>query len=269
MSGIKKQRHKRSRIGILMVIILAAGVYFIAGQYDGKPMDDNDSKQWEAYGAEKALIAYVKKNGLNMEEYPDALITMLKKNKEAKKFVFEYPKKKDRKFKMNLKKSLKNNSVPLFIQWDQRWGYSAYGKSLIGISGCGPTCLSMVAVYLLKDTSLNPKWMCQYSEKNGYYTPGQGTAWALMTDGARGIGLKSTELPLDKQRIIDQLQMGNPIICSMGPGEFTSSGHYIILTDYEDNRLSIKDPNSLLRSGEKWKYEEIYTQIKNLWVFQK
>ncbi|MEG1596606.1 MAG: hypothetical protein RR364_09270 [Lachnospiraceae bacterium] len=142
MSGIKKQRHKRSRIGILMVIILAAGVYFIAGQYDGKSMDDNDSKQWEAYGAEKAL--------------------------------------------------------------------TAYGKSLIGISGCGPTCLSMVAVYLLKDTSLNPKWMCQYSEKNGYYTSGQGTAWALMTDGARGIGLKSTELLLDKQRIIDQLRWGIP-----------------------------------------------------------
>ena len=38
----------------------------------------------------------------------------------------------------------RKKKVPLFIQWDKRWGYEPYGTSDIGISGCGPTCMAMV-----------------------------------------------------------------------------------------------------------------------------
>ena len=46
-------------------------------------------------------------------------------------------------------------SDPLFLQWDPRWGYTEYGEdSFLGLSGCGPTCLSMVLYYLTGDKSL-------------------------------------------------------------------------------------------------------------------
>lgn len=38
----------------------------------------------------------------------------------------------------------------------------------MGINGCGPICLSMVAVYLLGNDYINPEWMDEYSEKEGY-----------------------------------------------------------------------------------------------------
>ena len=44
-----------------------------------------------------------------------------------------------------------DSEIPLFIQWDKRWGNFAYGRSgTIGSSGCGPTSLAMVLSVLLK-----------------------------------------------------------------------------------------------------------------------
>ena len=37
-----------------------------------------------------------------------------------------------------------DGSVPLFLQWDERWGYRSYGGDFLAVTGCGPTALSMV-----------------------------------------------------------------------------------------------------------------------------
>ena len=64
----------------------------------------------------------------------------------------------------------KEQECPLLLQWDPRWGYEPYGgDSCIGLAGCGPTCLSMVSVYLTKDTSKNPKWMAEFATEKDYY----------------------------------------------------------------------------------------------------
>lgn len=47
-------------------------------------------------------------------------------------------------------------SCMLFLQWDKRWGYVPYGQSNIGISECGPACLSMVLYGLTRDKNLTP-----------------------------------------------------------------------------------------------------------------
>ena len=80
------------------------------------------------------------------------------------------------------------------------------------------------------------------------------------------MGLDVTELPLDKNRIIRNLQVGNPIICVMGPGDFTSTGHFIVMTGYVDGKISVNDPNSPSRSNMLWDYEDIKDQIRNLWA---
>lgn len=60
--------------------------------------------------------------------------------------------------------------MPLLLQWDKRWGYASYGDSIIGLAGCGPTCLSMVYVYFTHDLNGTPREIASYCEKNGYYT---------------------------------------------------------------------------------------------------
>ena len=80
-------------------------------------------------------------------------------------------------------------------------------------------------------------------------------------------GITATELPLDEGVMKQALSEGKPIVCSMNPGDFTESGHYIVLVGYEDGGFRVHDPNSPERSEMLWEYDRIAGQIGNLWSF--
>ena len=67
--------------------------------------------------------------------------------------------------------------------------------------------------------------------------------------------------------MIDELEQNHPIICSMGSGDFTMTGHIIVITGVKNGKFVINDSNSKDRSKKLWSYEEISDQIKNLWSF--
>lgn len=203
----------------------------------------------------------------NSEKYPEELLELLTKNPETLDFVYDYPDNHNKVFNIDISQDINTGKVPLFIQWDERWGYSSYGDSMIAVNGCGPTCLSMVAAYILHDEKMNPKWMAKFSETNGYISE-SGTSWLLMSEGAKELGLESIEIPLDENRILNNLMAGNLIICSMGPGVFTTEGHFIVMTGIKNGKIVVNDPNSRERSEKLWDYDEIKSQIKNLWVFR-
>lgn len=213
------------------------------------------------------LAEYAASNSISVDQYPLNLITLLTKNPETEEFVLGYPLNKNNRFTGSLTELSNCTSVPLIMQWDTRWGYTPYGDDVMGLTGCGPTTLSMVAIYLLKDTSLTPPYIAAFSTDNGYCVPGSGTAWSLMTEGARRLGLKSEELPLDKNRIVAALDAGKPVICIMGPGYFTDNGHFIVITDYVDGKFKVNDCNSHANTEKLWDYDDIKGQIKNLWAF--
>lgn len=156
---------------------------------------------------------------------------------------------------------------PLFLQWDKRWGYVSYGGSMIGLSGCGPTCLSMVLVSLTGRADLTPAEVARFSESSGYYVEGSGTAWSFMTDGASSLGLSARELALDESVMKASLDAGKPIICSMGAGDFTTQGHFIVVYGYDGQGFFVNDPNCIARSNQKWSFEKLRGQIKNLWAY--
>ena len=62
------------------------------------------------------------------------------------------------------------------------------------------------------------------------------------------------------------LDEGGVVICSVGPGDFTTEGHYILIRDYDENGFLVNDPNSRQRSAMEWSYERLAPQIKNLWA---
>lgn len=97
------------------------------------------------------------------------------------------------------------------MQWDQRWGYHRYAGEVMGLSGCGPTALSMVAIFMTGDITKNPRWVADFASQNGYAVDGNGTAWSLMLEGARQIGLSSKEIPVERERVENNLQAGNLI----------------------------------------------------------
>ncbi len=203
------------------------------------------------------------------KDYTKELEALAQRNPEAAEFAANYPLYKDGTGEYAMTEFEDLSVIPHFMQWDTRWGYEEYAGSLMGLSGCGPVCLSMVAVYLLGDISLDPLYVAAFAEENGYAEKGNGTKWLLMSEGAGELGLVSRELPLHKQTMIDELDSGKPIICIMGAGDFTSSGHFIVITDYSDEGFSVLDPNSVARSQQKWTYERIESQIRNLWSYSK
>ena len=156
---------------------------------------------------------------------------------------------------------------PLFLQWDKRWGYVSYGGSMIGLSGCGPTCLSMTLTALTRRTDQTPADIARFSEERGYYVEGSGTAWSLMTEGAAALGLSARELSLDETVMKNSLDSGRPIICSMGPGDFTTQGHFILIYGYDADGFFVNDPNCIDRSGQRRSFDKLRGQIKNLWGY--
>lgn len=260
----KKSKDPRTIVLTISIFLLAGVILFTSSCGIGSKYDASDYET----DAERAVAKYAYRNGYDFEDYPEELIELYERNPETKDFVFSYPEEHDEDHEIDLSEYESTDTIPLFLQWDKRWGYEDYGTSIVAISGCGPTCLSMVSVYLLKDSSLDPLSLSNFSAGSGYYVEGRGTSWELMTDGAAALGLDVTEIPLDEERMISNLEVGNPIICCMGPGNFTTEGHFIVLTGYEDGEFTVNDPNSISRSKRTWSYEEFSDEIRNIWVYR-
>lgn len=276
MNSCRKNRVRRTKRGIFAGVILLALVFSL---WIGKVfVNDKNNENIPISEPEisvnqpeetisQRLSAFAREHRFSENEYPAELVELLHKNPETEEFVLNYPLKKNTFSKKDLTE-LNQDEIPLLMQWDSRWGYLQYGDNVMGLTGCGPTCLSMVASYLLQNPKLTPVYMANYAMRNGYYVSGVGTAWAFMTEGATGLGLRVWEVPLMENKIKSYLQQGYPVICIMGPGEFTDNGHFIVLSGLEDDKIRLNDPNCRERSERLWEFCELKSQIRNIWVYE-
>lgn len=161
----------------------------------------------------------------------------------------------------------RKGEVPFLYQIDPQWSDEPYAGGNIHENGCGPTCLSMVYISLTGKTDLDPVAMARFSEQNGFTVDGM-TAWALMTDGAAMLGLHSAELSASADVVRAELEAGRPIICSVRPGDFTSTGHFIVLAGLtDDGQVMVRDPNNAGNGDHPWDLDRILGQCANLWAF--
>ena len=202
------------------------------------------------------------------DEIPWSMIVFKEKYPEASDYVDAYPEKHLYLHEVDLEGEVTEGTIPLFIQWDERWGYVEMDNSYIGISGCGPTCLSMVVCGLTGSTDWNPKALAAYTVEHNYYHTGSGTSWDLMTTGAEDLGLAVEEGEITADYINEKLKQGCPIICSVMRGDFTYTGHYIVLRGLTaGGRILVNDPNSRINSSVSWRMDELLPQIKALWSY--
>lgn len=206
----------------------------------------------------------------NPAAYPEQFIKDLERNPEIADFVKAYPTA-EPKAAGGITQLEKPEDVPLFLQWDARWGYAPYGSNNIGISGCGPTCLSMVLYSLTGDRTLTPDFLAERATKEGYYVEGAGTAWSFLSAVCADYGVTAAQAVSPELAVIkEKLSAGGLIICSMGPGDFTDTGHFIVIRGItEDDELLVNDPFSKANSRKEWAYETIAPQMKQLWYYEK
>lgn len=200
------------------------------------------------------------------DRYGEKLAELLERNEEAADYVESYPEREVYKSQpIDLTQELQSGSVPLLMQWDKRWGYDAYGSNMIGLAGCGPVCLTMAYLHFTGDAAMTPREMAAFAYDNGYYTEDAGTKWSLWTEGVGKLGLVGEELPLDENRMKQALDDGKVIVCSMGPGDFTTEGHFILIRGYDGNGFYVNDPNRRSNSEKQWEFDTLRSQIRNLW----
>ncbi len=202
---------------------------------------------------------------MNSTQYPKQLQELALKNEEALEFVYDYPAEHVKEHTIDLTEEASMDSVPLLVQWDKRWGYEKYSGNFFAASGCGPTTLSMVVVYLTHNREASPLAVAKYSKEAGYSVDGSGSSWTLISEGCRHYGVKAKTVALDESRMKAELDEGHPIVVNVGPGDFTDTGHFMVITGYDDEGFSINDPNSIEKSGKRWLFKNISSQIRAVW----
>lgn len=280
MAGKKRKRLSKSKrrkrnLAILLFWVLMGSIallLFLGGKFLlGKVLEYFDEPETES--VEPVSAEEIKESSdwdkvfEQPERYPDYLLSALEKNPEILEFVKGFPEAAGT-VTGGISKEEAEEEYPLFLQWDSRWGYVSYGDNVIGLSGCAPTCMSMVVYSLTRNKTATPDAFAEYSTNQGYYVEGTGTSWELLTDVPSKYKVKAKTLGLDETAMKNHLDKGHMIICSMGPGDFTMTGHFIVIYGYGEDGFYVNDPYSRIRSSKSWDYERLKDQIKNLWVYQ-
>ncbi|MCR4896322.1 MAG: C39 family peptidase [Lachnospiraceae bacterium] len=281
---------------LVMVLVLHTAVSIVSSQKHGKNTGKKDavrdrnvrnlnSARTAERGGERrtqkkqmiaGVVAVALIIGLAWNEFydrdtagvPRNIVSFGEKYPEAWEYVENYNKYANADLDMDVSRELAESDIPLFIQWDKRWGYRNYGGNYVGVAGCGPTCLAMVICGLEQDPDINPYVVSSYASDQGYYVYGQGTSWSFMTEGAEQYGLDATCGSVSSDYILTNLSSDTPMICSMAPGDFTKAGHFIVLAGIdEDGRIIVNDPNSPRNSSKHWDVDTLVSQMKGVWKY--
>lgn len=173
-----------------------------------------------------------------------------------------------------------NNGVVYFGQSNgaggSEWASVRFGGKNIGSSGCSVTSLAMVISYL-KSGSSSEGWVYpsdvvkMIADRNGgnynkFYVDGSGQGWGIFPAVAGYYGLKCSQI--SSSSIVNSLAAGKPVIMSCNPGEFTSKGHFIVITGMDaDGYCYVNDPSHPDKSYKKYTASYLAGQGKGWWSF--
>lgn len=156
----------------------------------------------------------------------------------------------------------------------------------ISSHGCGPTSMSIILSSLLERT-VSPveamNWACNVNNmrSGSSYCYQGGTNVNFMCPMANAYGLKCRTVgksPQGAEEVVKALESGNALVVAyMGPGAFTSGGHYIVLRGVLNSPgnykiasesvggapyMLVADPASTRRSEVVWSMSLILSQIR-------
>lgn len=175
-----------------------------------------------------------------------------------------------------------NQQPVLYYQTDPRWKnipYAVQGeKATIGGSGCGPTAMAMVLA-TWADPSVTPQSECAWALRNGYKCLNSGTYYSYFVPAARRYGLVCQQLngasiygnanSSYHQQAKNALDRGDFVIACMGKGNWTRSGHYVLVWGVEGNMVYINDPASSKVARTRGNWLVFKQQVKYYWVIRR
>ena len=128
--------------------------------------------------------------------WPADVAALLARNEVALYFVLAYPSLAGAAAPDAVEEAQKG-TFPALLQWDTRWGAVSYAGSILALSGCGPTTLSIVVCGLTGRAEWTPAAIAEWAQSWGYAT-GSGTSWELLRSGCEHFGVRAEELSLSE-----------------------------------------------------------------------
>ena len=124
-----------------------------------------------------------------------------------------------------------------YKQADSRWGKKNYnGSSTMATAGCGPTACAMIAYGI--DGKTTPLDTMKYMQSHGYAIRNNGTAWNGIPACLKAYGLQNVQDVPNMTKCWELMSKGYVGVFlfrkgSKGGITWTTSGHYIAVTDYK------------------------------------
>ena len=152
--------------------------------------------------------------------------------------------------------------VTYFCQTDEQWADLPFGTDTIGPYGCGPTVMA-IAVASLTDADTDPAIMAAWAAEHGYWARGGGSYLTIVMGTARSFGIETEPFASrDANDVLDALSQGKMLVALMGPGQFTTTGHFILLRGVTmSGKVLVADPNSPENSLAAWDPQVILDEL--------
>lgn len=154
-------------------------------------------------------------------------------------------------------------TLTYYNQSDSRWADYPYGGSdPLAVYGCGPTVMAMLVTSFTENT-VQPPDMAAWAAANHYWSSGYGTRHEFIPEGAAAFGLQAESFRnLTAEGVMSELKSGHILVALMGPGHFSDSGHFIIITeDWSGNQVRVADPARLERTQAAWDVQLILDEL--------
>ena len=164
-----------------------------------------------------------------------------------------------------------------YLQTDPRWSGKPYRvpgeNSTIGSSGCGPTAAAML-IETITGKTFTPVDACAWSLDHGYKALKQGTYYAYFKPQFAEHGIECDMLNwqntyglpnhANHAKMLELLKAGYYIIALMGPGVWTTGGHFVVAW-WEDGKIRINDPASTKTVRLNGDPKTFFSQVKYYW----
>lgn len=136
------------------------------------------------------------------------------------------------------------------------------GTNTIKSAGCGPTSLA-ICISTLTGRRVTPIQVADWGAKQGLYIQGEGWSHSCPGIMANHWGLKCKKIARSKKDLKTVLKKGQLVVAVMGPGHFTSGGHYIVLYGLNSKgQILVSDCGSRSRNGA-WNFDIVFNETKD------
>lgn len=171
-----------------------------------------------------------------------------------------------------------NKHPALYLQTDKQWKsipYAVQGeRSTIGSAGCGPTCAAML-ITTLTGQKVTPVQTCKWSLEHGYKAYQQGTYYSYFVPQFHAYNINCFRINTASgygdvtlnahKKALELVKEGYYIIALMGKGNWTKSGHFVVLW-WADGKVYINDPASTKSSRTCADVRLFQSQCKYYWA---